>query len=295
MQKSSEHIINKEEALKQITAKSSQTEVEKTWCELTMSRLRLLFRPNGNSIDDPVRAHQEWLLRQEGYGTVKGYEPQPYEQLARALRKDGRFEDAKYITFDQLQQERRALDFGLIWLLFIFMEKCFRYGLFPGRSVMLFIASIAIGSLAFDIANYQPVKYPCFSGTPLESSRDKPVLVLHSPAVSTFIRADKDEREEEEKEPPMAMMRAPKLGPVAEYDQMVFERSCGREVDSLWYALDVFVPLLDLKQEDKCSVTMRKDGFGWRVFSNIYEIFGAIVTPIMLLSVSGLLRRYVEE
>lgn len=78
---------------------------------------------------------------------------------------------------------------------------------------------------------------------------------------------------------------------------LILERSCDDEVDSLWYALDVFVPLLDLQQEDKCSITMRTDGFNWlwRALSNIYEILGAIVTPIMLLSVSGLLRRYVEE
>ncbi|WP_143021702.1 hypothetical protein [Nitrosospira sp. Nsp18] len=70
---------------------------------------------------------------------------------------------------------------------------------------------------------------------------------------------------------------------------------CGEEIDSLWYALDVFVPGLDLKQEDRCSIATRDEARPWRAFSVIYEILGAIVTPIMLLSVTGMLRRYIER
>ncbi len=70
---------------------------------------------------------------------------------------------------------------------------------------------------------------------------------------------------------------------------------CGEEIDSLWYALDVFVPGLDLKQEDRCSITTRDEAKLWRAFGVLYEILGAIVTPIMLLSVTGMLRRYIER
>ena len=73
------------------------------------------------------------------------------------------------------------------------------------------------------------------------------------------------------------------------------EQRCGEEVNSFFYALDVLVPLLDLKQEDRCSITARDDGYWWRLFNALYELFGAIVAPITVLSVTGMLRRYIER
>lgn len=73
------------------------------------------------------------------------------------------------------------------------------------------------------------------------------------------------------------------------------EQPCGKEINSLLYALDVFVPLLDLKQEDRCSITTRDNGYWWRLFNTLYELLGAIVTPITILSMTGLLRRYIER
>jgi hypothetical protein len=227
----------------------------------------------------PLEAHIDWLSLQRNDENPNDYEPQPYEQLARALRNDGRFEDAKHITLQKLLLERQTMDRGLTRVFFLFMEKFFNHGLFPGKSVTWFVLSLFVGTVFFHIANHQ--------------GSDKPVLVLHSPAVSTLalpatIEADGSS---------VGMERTLKSEEVAlqAYDNTVFERSCGDEVDSFWYALDVFVPLLDLNQEDKCTITMRKDGLCWRIFSNAYEIWGAIVTPIMLLSVTGLLRRYVEK
>lgn len=275
-------------------------EFKTNWCELFTERLRRLFRSSAAPTDKTIRAHQYWLSLQEKYGTAEGYEPQPYEQLARALRNDGRFEDAKHITFLKLSFERRLMSRGLTWLVFGIMEKCFDYGLFPCKSVALFFGLWMAGTAFFYTANNQPIiiNIPLFfeeklDEKPIVFGPDRPILVLHSPAVSTVILPDTVEADG----PPMGMERASKSDDITleEYDEVVFERSCGDEVDPLWYALDVFVPLLDLMQEDKCSITMREDGWWWRVISNIYEILGAIVTPIMLLSVSGLLRRYVED
>lgn len=246
----------------------------KSWCE---SIAELLGEPLDKSVGD----HIKWLARQKDYFTADGYEAQPYEQLARALRNDGRFEDAKHVTFEKLWLERKTIARGLTRRLLLFMEKCFDYGLFPCKSVMTFFALWILGTIGFSWAN----------------SGIDPVLILHSPPVSTFVLPeDKDEDEGEEPSrkhgPPMAMKKTS----ISDLD-VVFERPCDHEVESWWYALDVFVPLLDLKQEDKCSITMRTGGFNWlwRALSNLYEVLGAIVTPIMLLSVSGLLRRYVEE
>ncbi len=175
------------------------------------------------------------------------YEPQPYEQLARALHNEGKYEVAKRITLAKLSLERRFVHHQWIRPFLCIMEKWFDYGLFPGKSVTWFLMLwLLVGTSAFYIANYQV---------------DEPVLVRHLVAGTLALPGQR----------------------------------CGEEIDSLWYALDVFVPGLDLKQEDRCSITTRDEAWSWRAFSVIYEILGAIVTPIMLLSVTGMLRRYIER
>ena len=65
----------------------------------------------------------------------------------------------------------------------------------------------------------------------LESNK---VLVLHAPAVSTFALSD----EVEVDGPPMGMKKTLKFDKFAKddeskYDEVVFERPCGHEVESL--------------------------------------------------------------
>ncbi|SHL77855.1 hypothetical protein SAMN05216428_10625 [Nitrosospira sp. Nsp11] len=175
------------------------------------------------------------------------YEPQPYEQLARALHNEGKYEVAKRITLAKLSLERRFVHHQWIRPFLCIMEKWFDYGLFPGKSVSWFLMLwLVVGTGAFYIANYHV---------------DEPVLVRNLGAGTLALPGQR----------------------------------CGEEIDSLWYALDVFVPGLDLKQEDRCSIATRDEARPWRAFSVIYEILGAIVTPIMLLSVTGMLRRYIER
>ncbi len=159
---------------------------------------------------------------------------------------------------------------GLTRGIFYIMEKCFDYGLFPCKSVTWFVVSLMFGTAGFYHINSEAIK---------------PILVIHPIAAGTVSLPNTDTTDE----PPVGMKMTSIHG------EVVFERHCGDEVDSFWYALDVFIPLLDLKQEDKCSITTRDDEIVWRVLSNLFEILGAIVTPIMLLSVSGLLRRYIED
>lgn len=214
-----------------------------------------------------------------GVPTVKkDYTPQPYEQLARALRNDGKFEEAKHITLMKLTLERRLkVVRGLTWGVYWIMEKCFDHGLFPCKSIVIFIGLWMIGWVGFFCAN----------------SQHHPVLMLHTPAVSTIALPG----ELKPDSPPEGGGPSVGMKEISKNNGIILERHCGDEVDTLWYALDVFVPLLDLKQEDKCSITTQKGiaNWVWRALGTIYEILGAIVTPIMLLSVSGLLRRYVEE
>ncbi len=112
------------------------------------------------------------------------------------------------------------------------------------------------------------------------------ILVRHSIAASTLALPDLDEMKGL---PAVGMKKTLKPGEIAP------ERRCGEEINSFWYALDVLVPLLNLKQEERCSITMRDAGYWWRFWEAFYAILGAIITPIMLLSVTGMLRRYIER
>ena len=83
--------------------------------------------------------------------------------------------------------------------------------------------------------------------------------------------------------------------PVMIFEDTSREVPCGDQVEPVWYALDVFVPLLDLKQEVRCDISVREDAWGWRAFKSIYAILGALVSSLVLLTVSGVLRRRAEE
>lgn len=285
--------------------------------KLKRNAYQALLEPVSSSAPQPIdksaAAHKSWLSLQYSNETADGYEPQPYEQLARALRNDGKYEVAKSITKEKLSLERRFVHHWwarpFLWL----METFFDYGLFARRSVPLFFTLWIIGTFFFDFLNYGCVSFP-----PLGSQRnctsefDKPVLVIDPVFVRTLILPDTAELDTNSGPVVKSMTTLFKDGNKqsavddsfgSTVDQInnpgaivpEIEKACGDQVEVLWYALDVFVPLLDLKQEDKCSITTRDDEWGWRALKNLYAILGAIVTSITLLTVSGMLRRYIER
>jgi hypothetical protein len=69
---------------------------------------------------------------------------------------------------------------------------------------------------------------------------------------------------------------------------------CKKEIEPFIYALDVFVPALDLGQEGRCSVTTEPEGQVWRGAFTAYSILGWIVTSLTILTISGILRRQAE-
>lgn len=76
---------------------------------------------------------------------------------------------------------------------------------------------------------------------------------------------------------------------------------CDRDVSSLLYALDLFIPLVDLDQERRCTIREALPGstwddyFGWRVAKAVYELLGWIITSLMILTITGVLRRDLER
>lgn len=76
---------------------------------------------------------------------------------------------------------------------------------------------------------------------------------------------------------------------------------CNLNVSSPLYAVDVFIPLIDLDQERRCTVRDALPGadhdryFWWRFAKAMYELLGWVVTSLVILTFTGVLRRDLER
>jgi hypothetical protein len=75
---------------------------------------------------------------------------------------------------------------------------------------------------------------------------------------------------------------------------------CNLDVSSVLYAADVFIPVLDLDQENRCSIRHAdpesgREYTGWRIAKAFYELLGWIVTSLVILVLSGVLRRDLDR
>lgn len=217
-------------------------------------------------LSKPESLHLRMLEFQYRNGRINDdqYSPQPYEQLARVLRNQGHFDQAKVVLLKKLAIERKldspSLKRGIAW----FLDFFFDHGVFVSKGIVFFFAYWLMGAVLFDVANRQ---------------QTHPVLVVDAQAVHSLAQGDI----------PRPVM------PVIREGETPSEIWCGDQVDAWWYALDVMIPILDLKQESKCQITGSPEAWGWRLFKVLYSIFGAIVTSIVILAVSGVLRRRVES
>jgi hypothetical protein len=55
----------------------------------------------------------------------------------------------------------------------------------------------------------------------------------------------------------------------------------------------VFVPLLDVRQE--CAFTIERTAYFVRALKTLYAALGWVVVSLTLLTISGVLRRYLEK
>jgi len=63
----------------------------------------------------------------------------------------------------------------------------------------------------------------------------------------------------------------------------------------LLYATDVFIPLIDLRQESRCSPSTEARASWLRYGKALYAVLGWVVTSMTILCVTGVLRRRSED
>lgn len=225
------------------------------------------------------------LDRQFGDGTPNKdeYKPQPYEQLSRVLRNHGELENARDVALEKLRLDRKLVYKWYTQLWHLFMEVGFKHGLSASRGTATFLLVLALGAVLFNALNHGVIAVPLgplrTAGIPvLADPVDYPRMVVDAIPVSPLVLDNGGAARELAPDPRNAYG----------------ETWCGEQMDPVWYALDVMVPLLDLKHRDKCDVSGRDDAWGWRFLKALYALVGAAVTSIYLLAISGVLKRRVE-
>lgn len=187
------------------------------------------------SPDRPVEARLDWLRRQfrgEPH-TQETYRPQPYAQLAEVYRLEGRDDEARAVIIEKLRLEnqlglrRLKTPWGwLVWPVLALPDFLFRhlfgYGLRPIRS----LGACAVFLLAGIVGAY--------------AAQARGLLVVDAQPVVSAVsyagsgRAELGYREAEQ--------------PTVRYV------SCGSEVEPALYAIDVFIPVVDLRQKARCEI-----------------------------------------
>lgn len=230
-----------------------------------------------------------WLVPRQLAGNSAAYRPQPFEQAIAVLRRSGAQAAARDLESCKLSTEMwvslmrplppagglrgwlgrlgemlwRPLNFAISWL----YRLTFDFGLSARRGLLTFTALILAGGLTVRALN-----------TPDQSP---PVMVLSTTPVQTLLVPD----------PPPATSGwgVKPAAPVQGTSAVVAEIACANQINPWLYAADVFIPLLDLKQEDQCGVNDSANG--WRVAKALYATLGWIVTSLLILTITGTLRR----
>jgi len=200
-----------------------------------------------------VRQRLEWVERQ--HRTGKEFHPQPYRQLAKVLRTQGHYHAAREVAIAE-QWATPPSNFVSRMLRPIW-GLCFGFGFSPVSATVTLVMLLAVGTggvwWAWKQAHVLTVGY----SYAMTEVTDAPV----------FRRAER----------PEATAGAP---------------ACGKhDILPLFYAMDMMLPVIALRQEDRCSVDTRPHTEIWHVLWAIYSVLGKIVTSLALLTYSGVLKQ----
>jgi hypothetical protein len=206
--------------------------------------------------------------------TAKDYRPQPYQQLARVWRGSGDFEAADDIALQKLELEKvRLTRTGLsrwkrirhrvsqpLWHWFI--QVPFGFGLRPWRALFTFLLFWFAGVAAM------------FALTG--------VLKIDASAVATVVANTGSGQQVVVQE---QETRSPQE-----------EVACGDHISKVIYPLDVMIPLLDLRQESRCQLSINSGWWvlDWGLVKGVYAVVGWLVLSGLILTLSGVVRRRVE-
>lgn len=223
----------------------------------------------------PPAGEGRWAWLRWGARSRKAYSSQPYLQLASVYRKAGRDADADEILRQKMRRDGRISVWPKkgLWSLF---DIAFGFGFQPRNTIWTLAVCILAGAAATKWANANGM------------------LVIDATPVAAVASFD---------------AREPVV-PIASNGKVKAQLPCGGAIDPILYAIDVFVPLIDLRQENKCEPSAsdgarRKDDSSspdflhyasfWGAAKAIYAVLGWVLMSLALLTFSGILRRQAEK
>lgn len=254
--------------------------------DLSGFRYEALLHPSMNPLNGDsaacVSARLKWLSR------MPAHDPQPYMWLSRMLARDGRVDEARDVFIEKQNRDRRqkfaeiqrgAISLRLPRLTILLCSQLFHWlfgdGLKPVNALMTLFFAAVLGAGVFWYANTQKL------------------LVV-------------------DQQPVAASVSETRIGALASTD-IVDNIWCGRNIDPIIYAIDVFVPLIDFRQESQCRVGAANGAtrlatfpqvFGvvsvdvqvaaLKYFKAAYSIAGWILVSLAIITFSGTLQRRLE-
>jgi hypothetical protein len=202
------------------------------------------------------------------------YSPDAYQHLANGLNATGSFADARRITSARLSLEARWKLLGryVIWAPF---RALFDYGLSVRRAVFTFVFCIALGTCATSVISDSGYRWlPHFASYMM--------LATAPPETRLF-------------DPGNGKVQVLAIEANSIKDVYAKPVLCGDRIDPFLYALDVFIPVLNLHQQEVCSIRPPKHWRSWERVKALYAFLGWILTPLTILTLTGILRRHIEK
>ncbi|HEX9964624.1 MAG TPA: pentapeptide repeat-containing protein [Allosphingosinicella sp.] len=197
---------------------------------------------------------------------------------------------------------------AVLALLQLIARYAFRYGFSPDRAGLVLAGCIVVGAIGVHYARYggwTSIRYweqQTANGT--KHLHSDIVLVLdvpYAPAqaqATAYSSAGGGLLSLE----PAGKLQMERGGGTRYETKLAFVEPspCNLDVSSVLYAADVFIPVLDLDQESRCSIRHAdphsgREYTGWRFLKAIYELLGWIVTSLVILVLSGVMRRDLER
>lgn len=262
----------------------------------SLKRLIFSFRKDTEK-DNRWKQRLKWLNQQYDKfpPEYKNFKPQPFEQVVKVFLSQGDDEEAIEILREKLRLERNVRYFSrkkyITTFLFWIADITLGYATSLEKVLLTFLISWIIGWFVVDFANYGYFRFPPIGSNERLNSRvilQQPILVLDATPVSTIALPD-------DVDVTLYNPTAKEFATSSLDGHFVKETRCGDEIESALYALDTLIPLIDLRQETKCSVSNADDAWLWRIAKGFYAIWGWAVTSAFVLAISGFLRRKIER
>jgi hypothetical protein len=199
-----------------------------------------------------VRQRLEWVQLQQR--TANEFHPQPYRHLARVLRAHGHYHAAREVSIEE--QWATPTSNLLSRLLRSVWGFGFGFGLSPMRATMTLAVLLAIGT-----------------GGVWWAWKQAHVLVINYTYAMTEV-AD-----------------APVFPRPGKGQATIGAPACAKhDIQPLFYAMDMMLPVIALHEEAKCYVDTRPGTEIWQVLWSVYSFLGKLVTSLALLTYSGVLK-----